>query len=40
MNYMQPLKSVFYTLELRLLNVAAVVIVEDVKDILDFLGGL
>lgn len=30
----------FHTLELRLLNVAAVIIIEDVEDILDFLGRL
>lgn len=36
----EPLKSVFYTLELRLLNVAAAVLIQDVEDILDFLGGL
>lgn len=34
------LTTLFYTLELRLLNKAAVIIIEDVEHILDFLGGL
>lgn len=32
--------NIVYILELSLLNVAAVIIIKDVEDILDFLGGL
>lgn len=32
--------TLFYTLKLRLLNVATFIIIKNVEDILDFFGGL